>query len=1292
MGRDRDPDDMMTSELGSLAPLLRKVAATPGGDSQLALWTELAGRYTVVEFLGRGAMGAVYKVRDGDLDEQVALKLLHPELGADADYQQRLRAEVRIARRVSHPNVCRVHDLGQDGGRLFVTMELIRGRSLRAELGGLRTQATSKVAVMVDVIVQIASALAAAHRAGVLHRDIKPDNVVLEGSRAVLTDFGVASMVFDRDDQVVVGTPPYIAPEILRGEPSDHRADVYSTAVMAYELLTGGLPFPSRTLDQAKAIAAERGAPPPVSSTLGAPPLRAALDRAFARALDPDPATRIATAEQLAEVIAEAARGAGTTLSSSADLPIAEPRSMPTPTAPMPTVRHAETRVATALVYRTDRLRDSTRAVPAASGEDLERIIVDAGGSPLTVSGLEITALFGAPLSLGDDAERATRAAQALIALRGGRAGLDTVRFILRPGVLALSASDATSSAAALASAAAPEEILVSPVTARQIASRFDVSAVDLGGSSARRVTGARRPTPRADAATFRARELGALEALAVDCFTHRRPRHGEVRAPAGYGKTQLRDALMARLRERREIDWLVARATPNGDSGPLGLLRAVDPSWYAAAERAGLADRRAAFAAARRWLEVRAARVPVCLALEDVQWADEVSRTFLDELVTTLDDVPVLVITFVRRDDAEIGGPAVRGRDVIELGPLDPATAITLVRALAPGAPAEAVEVVVQRAAGHPFFLEELARDLAERGGAKSPGSLPATIEAVVQARLDRLAPAELELITAAAVVGAAFWRDALAPAMSAIAAGTTTVQEDATVDAGLAELERLALVAPSTLQPDGSEGGERYRFVHGVVRDVAYARVAPRMRRAAHAAVADWLARRFQLERTGQTPEPAVELVSALAHHLEQAGASARAAAAYRITGLRSLAAAANREAADALRRSAALAPAIDAELAMHLGDAVLYAETISDAEQWYQRALDLTAADDAAARALLWHKLGNAASRRADSVRAIQCFETGLALTAPGDRRTLAAWATRDPRTAALLFGSLGWVTGYQLGDNERGLPDCQRAVALLEGTPYRRELAHALSRLGATFMRAGRFRDQLGCNQRNLAIAIEIGDVIMQLLARVNLGVVFGLLGEIDEAIAHSEIARGLAVRSGARDFSGVIESNLAGYYLECGRLDDAQRCLDAGLVISDRAGSRAGLTESYSFVARLHAARGDLAGAERWARRSLALAEELEMRLDQGIALRILAQIEARTDAAAALVTIGDAVLRMAGLDAYEQARTEAARARILRRRGDDEAAAAARTAALAELTRLGACRELEVIDRLDEVR
>ncbi|NVB82992.1 MAG: protein kinase, partial [Kofleriaceae bacterium] len=1134
------------SELGTLAPLLRKIAATPGPTSVLAPHSTVNGRYIVQRSLGRGGMGVVYEVHDRELDEHVALKLLHHELGRDTAYRQRLRTEVRLARRISHPNVCRVHDLGLDGDQLYVTMELVQGPTLRQIL---RERHAPTVSTIVDLVVQIASALAAAHRVGVLHRDVKPDNVIIDDGRAVLTDFGVATLAHD-NEEVVAGTPSYIAPEVLRGEPFDHRVDVYSTAVLAYELVAGVQPFAVQTLEEAARLAAVPQRPPPLPVTVGPPALREALDRVFATALDPDPASRIASMALLSEAIAHAARADGPH--------VIAPReaSSDVGASTAPRTRRADVRVATALVYRADSL-----AVGAA--EQLERLVVDAGGTPVSVGALEITALFGVPTALGDDAERAVRAAQALLAHAEGRAGLDTVRILLRPHAGTLTAREAFSSASALAEAAEPGQILASSLTARQLAARFEMAGVELGHTTARRIVGPRPSRARAEAATFRSRELAALVAMAEDSFGNRRPRHAEIRARAGYGKTRLREALIARMRERRDVEWLVARADLHGNADPLGMLRAAHEEWHAHATRDGMADRAATFAAARSWLETRSERNPIGVVFEDIQWADELSRELVDQLVTSLDNVPVLILTFARVAEDGAAMPQRPGVDVLSLPPLDPATAGALVQAIAPGTPREAVDEIVARGDGHPFFLEELARDLAERGMRASEHTpLPATIEAVIQVRLDGLAPRYRELITAAAVMGTTFWRDAL---------GHVAESAAATLDDDLVDLEHRGLIAPAVAE--GGAGGDRYRFLHTMVREVAYARLDSHERRAAHAAVARWLRQRYpglnDLDRAGQV-SVATDIVAAFAHHLEEAGDLAAAAAAYRIAGLRHLAAAMYRDASRALRRTASLVPAIDNHLATALGDAVLLADSVVEAESWYERALNSTDPQDLAHRALLWHKLGDAATRRADHPRALHCFESGLALAAP-DGVNLAPWALRDPRTAALLFGDLGWVAGYRLGDNLRGLPACERAVDLLEGTPYRRELAHALSRLGATYMRASRFRDQLACNQRNLAIGLELADLMMQLTARVNLGVVHGVLGEIDTAIVHTEVARGLARHTGARYVVGLAESNLAGLYLECDRLADAQRCLDEAIVISECAGRRTGLPETYGYA-------------------------------------------------------------------------------------------------------------------------
>ena len=1277
------PDDVV-SEDDALPPL------APG--------TMLGGRYELAVLLGRGGMGTVYAARDHALDEEVALKVLHPRLAADPTYRQRLRAEVRLARRVSHPNVCRVHDLGADGDHLFVTMERIRGRTMRSAMQAVHAGAEPSLplATAIDLIVQLCSALAAAHRAGVLHRDVKPDNVMIGEGRALLTDFGVAGMTADPAlGRLLAGTPAYIAPEVLRGEPFDARSDVFGAAVVAFELLAGVRPFAAHSMSDAIRRAHDHAEPPPTLPPGAAPPaVREALDRVMALALASDPRRRVASADRLAELIAAAARGvlgevqpAGRSDDRTPPTSPSHPRPTATPT-PRAPARRPEVRVATVLVFRCDALGDEaeedapfpdaadgdgveTRILPlTVPGEDLERIVVDLGGTPIAVEALAITALFGAPVSLGDDAERAARAARALIdRTRGGRAGLDTTRVVLRAGRSEPASADALAAAIALARAAAPGEALASPATGRQLAAHWELTpAGEVGGARALRLGRARPPAPAVAVATYRARELDRLEALAERSFAERRPGFVQVRAPAGYGKTKLLGALAARLAARREVDWLVATAAPLGETAPLALLRSADPAWLAAALAPGLADRGAALAAARRWLENRATRRPVVVAFEDVQWADEVSRELIDSLRASLDDLPVFVLTFSRSLE-----PAPAGVDELVLGPLDDTSATALVREIAPAADDDAIADVVARAAGHPFFLEELARELIERPGSAGPFTpLPATVEAVIQARLDRLPEAAREVVMAAAVVGRNFWREAAARALP-------RPQDDDALDDALAELERAGLITPA---PPALVDDDHYVFTQGVVRDVAYQRLSARERRAAHGAVATWL------ERQGDRD---TEVMLAIAHHRDQAGDGPAAAALYRAAGIRCLELFAYREAAAALGRAARLVPAIDAELAELLGDATMENEPLDVVDGAFCRAQALVG-DDPVRAARLWYKRGTVASRRGDTAAAIACFERGLALAAPGG--TPAPWAEADPRVPSMLDGMLGWVLGYQLGDNERGLPYCERAVARLEGTPYRPDLAHALSRLGATYMRAGRFRDQLGCNRRNLAIAEELGDLSRQLVAHINLGVVLGVIGDIDGAIAHTEDAGRLCTRTGSTTSRALVLSNLAGYLIERGDLDRAQRELERGIELADRAGERRVLPEAYQFAARIRAARGDLDGARRWASQALAMSREAGGAVDEGVASRLIAEIHARAGRAEeADRALAEATRLIGGSDEFEAARTEAARWRVLARRDpESEDAGWARAGALAVFTRLGTRRELEVLDDLDEVR
>jgi serine/threonine protein kinase len=197
--------------------------------------TELAGRYRVFGVLGEGGWGVVYRARDLTLELDVALKVLHPSIASDPSRAAAFRNEVRVARMVTHPNVCRLHDLVETPGACFITMELIAGEALSARLARGPLSLPEALRILRDV----ASGLAAAHAAGIIHRDLKPANVLLAGDRALIADFGIAcEHRADTGPRTVVGTRGYMAPEQATGASIDARIDVYALGLLALTLVT----------------------------------------------------------------------------------------------------------------------------------------------------------------------------------------------------------------------------------------------------------------------------------------------------------------------------------------------------------------------------------------------------------------------------------------------------------------------------------------------------------------------------------------------------------------------------------------------------------------------------------------------------------------------------------------------------------------------------------------------------------------------------------------------------------------------------------------------------------------------------------------------------------------------------------------------------------------------------------------------------------------------------------------------------------------------------------------------
>jgi serine/threonine protein kinase len=248
----------------------------------------VADRYRVVSLLGRGGMGEVYGADDLKLGQRVALKFLPTQHGKNQSWRDQFYAEVRMARQVSHPNVCRVYDVGDSDGRLFLSMEFVDGEDLASLLRRIGRLPDDKA---VEIAQQLCSGLGAAHRSGVLHRDLKPANVMIDGKgRARITDFGLAIAADSADTKASpAGTPGYVAPELFSGAAPSVQSDLYALGLVLYELFTGKKAFDASSLAEFYRKQTETNPTPPSSVVKNFDPV---VERAILRCLDRDPAQR----------------------------------------------------------------------------------------------------------------------------------------------------------------------------------------------------------------------------------------------------------------------------------------------------------------------------------------------------------------------------------------------------------------------------------------------------------------------------------------------------------------------------------------------------------------------------------------------------------------------------------------------------------------------------------------------------------------------------------------------------------------------------------------------------------------------------------------------------------------------------------------------------------------------------------------------------------------------------------------------------------------------------------------
>jgi hypothetical protein len=834
----------------------------------------VASRFEIERPAGKGGMGVVYRATDRNTGAAVALKLL---TGTGAELLERFRREARVLAALRHPGIVRHIDDGLSAhGELYIAMEWLDGEPLSARMarGPLRMRET------VALVRRVAEALGVAHAGGVVHRDIKPANLFLRDNKlegVALLDFGLARIVRDEATltrtEAVLGTPGYMSPEQASGERVvDARADVFALGCLLYELLTGIAPFRADTFVAALARVLLED-PPPVR--VHAPHVPAALDALVVRMLAKDPTERPSDAESLASLLR------------AIELPEQdEPTALPS------VVRglgEAERRVVTVVLARGlgDAGADPAELARELSARQQTRFDRLADGSLL--------AAFTGPNAV-DQAERAAHVAAILVsAAEGARVAVATGMSELRRGAPLGEAVDRAAllleEDGARAHGPAPR---MDRITARLVEARADPT-----GS-----------VERSEDPAFvgRARELALLEALYDECASEPIARAVLVTAPAGMGKSRLLAELVTRLEARESApEILIGRSEAIHAGSSFSALSAVIRRAAGTTLTEGLDAARAKIAArtsrvvapedasrvseflgeiagvpfpaapgsalqaARRdpalsgdqmrraaedWLAAECKKRPLVLVFDDLQWGDSPTVQLIDSALRVLSRRPLMVLALARPEVRQTFPTIWSERDLAEvsLGPLLPKAAAQLVRARLGGAhaPHAVVDEIVDSADGHPFLLDELARNAA--GGRAHPGRRETAI-AVAHATLDRLEGDARRVLRAASVFGGAFHREGVAELL-----GTSDGVGD-----WLDELEQRQLVRRS-------HAGPPYVVRHDLLREAAYATLTEDDRRLAHG-----LAGRF-LEASGHTD------AIALARHFASGAIPLRAVYWYR------------------------------------------------------------------------------------------------------------------------------------------------------------------------------------------------------------------------------------------------------------------------------------------------------------------------------------------------------------------------------------------------------------------------
>jgi len=1131
----------------------------------------VAGRFEIEGEAGAGSMGAVYRARDRVAGGSVAIKVMRT---TDEELSRRFEREALVLARLEHRGIVKyvAHGATEDG-RPYLAMQWLEGETLAARLG----RDPLGVADVVEVGARIADALSAVHRRGIVHRDIKPSNIVLCGGqveRATLLDFGVARAgslagALDTAAGRLIGTPSYMSPEQARGAREvDARSDVFALGCVLFRCLTGETAF--RADDPVAVLARIVLEEPPRVHEL-APHVPPALDALVARMMAKDPEERHRDGAALAAAIAELDRSA---------LGDSKPPRAPSMPPALSGAEHAAVSVVAVGAGKRSSTEDEPTRVRGA-GEDarverIREVVAQSGGRlELLASGTAIVVLRAGG-SAKDQTARAARCALSIgHSLPDVPVALATGRGIAAGGH---TTGEALDRAIGLLSDRRPRPagVRADAVSAALLEARFDVArdgeSIALLGERERDEptrTLLGRPTPYVG----RDSELARLDAIARESFDDSTARVVLVTAPAGMGKSRLRQEFTRTLEKSRpRVQVWIGRGDPMSAGSPFGMIgpalrRAAgvlhgEPSLQTRRKLAALVEGVVAEADAERVIEflgeivgarfpddssprLRAARRdaaamgsetrrawedlleglcasgPLLLVLEDLHWGDLPSVSFVDAALRHLREKPFMVMALARPEVHEQFPRLWAGREVEELRlhGLPRRGSEGLVRAMLGDTPDEAtVARMVDRAAGNAFFLEEIIRAVAEG----KADELPATVVAVMHARMEALEPEVRRVLRAASVFGQDFSRD-----------GVRALLGERSVADLDARLESLVVRELIVVRRDGRSSSESdYRFRHAIVREAAYAMLTDEDRALGHKLAGEWL------ERAGEHD------AMVLAEHFERGGDTGRALGLY-------------------------LRAAEQALLAHDFAAAVARAE----------RGVACGASGDVLGDLRLAQAVAH--KHQGELALALQRAEQAVALHRPGSTRWNASVAT--------------WIGSADLLGEEEAWERVARMlhdVRCDEDASAQREMAIAHEQLAIARLFAGRFTEACATADEmdKLAEALSGTDAVLD-ARRLRLRAMIALRDDdLETALSHAEAAVRSAEASGELNWVCGARHSLGNLHLELGLFAEGEEIFRELLAQSERFPARHAMSRSH--LALTMSLRGVLREAEAHAREAV----------------------------------------------------------------------------------------------------